>query len=71
MVAILNIAVICRVILTLENVGTVVNYHGIFIASAPGAIFKTLYCICILQMGPISYSVCSCEAFPVKSKVCG
>jgi hypothetical protein len=36
MVANLNSAVICNVTLTLENVGTTVNYHGIFKTLASG-----------------------------------
>jgi hypothetical protein len=36
MVANLNTAVICNITLTLENVGTTVNYHGIFITLASG-----------------------------------
>jgi hypothetical protein len=37
MMAILNTSVIYHGILTLENVSTAVNYHGIFITLAPGA----------------------------------
>jgi hypothetical protein len=44
MVANLNTAVICHVILTHENVGTVLHYRGIFITLAPGIKLAALAC---------------------------
>ncbi len=53
--------VFCCGIVTLENVGTVVNYHSIFIALVPRATiwaqcYKTFYG-CNLRMFVVSYSV--------------
>jgi hypothetical protein len=70
MVAILNIAAIYWVILTLENVGTVVNYHGIFIASAQEPYSRHFIAFVNYEWAQ-KVSVCSCQAYPVKSKVCG
>ncbi len=44
MVANLNTPVICHVILTHENVGTVLHYRGIFITLAPRVKLAVLAC---------------------------